>query len=96
MIRLTINDLEKDVPEGFIRFDCRLEYMSYYPGLKSIYLSIKIYNKTLLVDTRKVMIGYRPGAKCECYKHKLAIDLPEDMATHYKLHPLGLENLKYL
>ena len=36
MIRLNITELEKDVPEGFIRFDCRIEFISFYPGLKSI------------------------------------------------------------
>jgi hypothetical protein len=96
MIRFNIKELENEVPDGFIRFDCWLEYISFYPGLKSIYISIKIHNKTLLVDSRKVNIGYRPGAKCECYKNKLAIDMPEDMARQHKLHPTGLEALKYM
>lgn len=96
MIRLTIKDLKSDVPEGYIRFHCSVQSFSFYPGLRKVYVSVTVYDKQMVIDSDKVNIGYIPGAKCECYKNKLSIEMPEEMANAYELHPLGLENLKYL
>jgi hypothetical protein len=96
MIRFTIKDLKSSVPDGFIRFHCRVQSISFHPSRKKLYITVKVYDKTLLVDSEKVNIGYIPGAKCACYTNKLSIDLPEEIATERGLHPLGLENLKYL
>jgi hypothetical protein len=96
MTMLDLKDLENKVPEGFIRFECKLMAIYFMQPKPMITLMVNIYDKVILVPGFKVNIGYQPGAKCNCYKNKLSIDLPEELATERRLHPLGLENLEYL
>ena len=92
---IEFKELTPYVREGYRRYECRLLAVNVHEG-KLITFKVKIYHATVTLPNYKVLIGYIPGAKCNCYKNKLSCEMPEETAESLGLVGLGLEELKYL